>query len=370
MDAIKEIEKKLTNYENQYILENKLLKKELSLYKERENKYKSNIIELKNEINELNIIYYNDCEKYEFNYSKIKEEKEELNKDFLIMKNNFDLLKNELQKEISKNEILIDKYNKLSDLYEQKKKENFTHYKNAKKNKIESYNKNNSLENEKQKQKIKSYCNNAISIIIKWIENNFIYFYDLNNINNEELYNNNENLINIEKSDLFSFDKLKDTLLNAKENIDNYFYKMNLKLKEEKEGISNIEKKYIEINTFLKNVYHHLYEEINKEKYFDINNNIKNEYNDENYFYFSQIEYIIDNIFILLKKIQQSSFNKSLDKLVEDNILLNKEIENYKMKIVDLYKDNKVLLEKYKKSINIKEESKIELSNIYSDKNI
>ena len=29
MDAIKEIEEKLTNYENQYILENKLLKKEL-----------------------------------------------------------------------------------------------------------------------------------------------------------------------------------------------------------------------------------------------------------------------------------------------------------------------------------------------------
>ena len=71
----------------------------------------------------------------------------------------------------------------------------------------------------------------------------------------------------------------------------------------------------------------------------------------------------------MLKKIKQSSFNKSLDKLIENNVLLNKDIENYKKKIVDLYTDNKILLEKYKELLNNKEESKRNLSNEYSDKN-
>ena len=368
MDAIKEIEKKLTNYENQYILENKLLKKELAMYKEKENQYKNNIIELHNKINELNIIYDNDCQKYEFNYSKLKEENEQLNEDYLIIKNNFDLLKNELQKEMAKNQILIDKCNKLSYLYEQKEKTKNNNYRKEKNNKTEANIKNYSLENGKQKQKIIFYCNNTISIIIKWIENNFINFYDLNKLKNEELFNNSENFLKIEKNDLFSFDKLKGSLLKAKENIDNYFYKINMEIKEEKEKTNNFENKYSEINSFLKNIYHQLYDEINKEKYFELNENIKNECSDENLFYFSQIEYIIDNIFILLKKIKQSSFNKSLDKLIENNVLLNKDVENYKKKIVDLYTDNKILLNKYKELLNNKEVSKQNLSNAYSDK--
>ena len=117
----------------------------------------------------------------------------------------------------------------------------------------------------------------------------------MNNLKNEELFNNSENFLKIEKNDLFSFDKLKGSLLKAKENIDNYFYKINMELKEEKEKTDNFENKYSEINSFLKNIYHQLYDEINKEKYFELNENIKNECSDENLFYFSHIEYIIDN---------------------------------------------------------------------------
>ena len=52
---------------------------------------------------------------------------------------------------------------------------------------------------------------------------------------------------------------------------------------------------------------------------------------------------MINKTFELLKKIKESSYNKSLDKLVMDNTQLNKEIEMLKDKIINLYEDNKLL---------------------------
>ena len=132
--------------------------------------------------------------------------------------------------------------------------------------------------------------------------------------------------------------------MKAKDIIDDNYYKINYELKKEKELINDIEKENIKMNKFLENLYNRLYEEVFNEKYFDINENINKEYENDKSFYFSGINYIIDNIFNLLKKVKISSFNKSLDKLIEDNIILIKEIENYKMKIVNLYKDNKIIL--------------------------
>ena len=370
MEAIEEIEKKLTNYENQYISENQSLIEKINLYNEREKQYKEQIIELYNKIDEINIINENKMKKDELNYNLIKEENCQLKEDYIRLKNNFDLVKKELNKEISKNELLIDKYNKLSYLYEQKERENINYYRNNTFQNIE-YNKNNFkndlFENENEKDKILDYCNNTISMIIKWIETNFISLFNSNNFCNEEIPDNNS-FINIDKNDLFIFDKLRDSLLQAKDIIDDYYYKINVELKKVNERIIDVEKQNSEKYNYLENLYYRLCDEVNKEKYFDISINNNNYENNES-FYFKEIEYLINNIFILLKKVKESSFNQSLDKLIEDNIILNKEIENCKLKIVDLYNDNKIIIQKNNELQNINEKLKQTLSKIFSNNN-
>ena len=370
MEAIEEIEKKLTNYENQYISENQSLIEKINLYNEREKQYKEQIIELYNKIDEINIINENKMKKDELNYNLIKEENCQLKEDYIRLKNNFDLVKKELNKEISKNELLIDKYNKLSYLYEQKERENINYYRNNTFQNTE-YNKNNFKndlsENENEKDKILDYCNNTISMIIKWIETNFISLFNSNNFCNEEIPDNNS-FINIDKNDLFIFDKLRDSLLQAKDIIDDYYYKINVELKKVNERIIDVEKQNSEKYNYLENLYYRLCDEVNKEKYFDISINNNNYENNES-FYFKEIEYLINNIFILLKKVKESSFNQSLDKLIEDNIILNKEIENCKLKIVDLYNDNKIIIQKNNELQNINEKLKQTLSKIFSNNN-
>ena len=370
MEAIEEIEKKLTNYENQYISENQSLIEKINLYNEREKQYKEQIIELYNKIDEINIINENKMKKDELNYNLIKEENCQLKEDYIRLKNNFDLVKKELNKEISKNELLIDKYNKLSYLYEQKERENINYYRNNTFQNTE-YNKNNFKndlsENENGKDKILDYCNNTISMIIKWIETNFISLFNSNNFCNEEIPENNS-FINIDKNDLFIFDKLRDSLLQAKDIIDDYYYKINVELKKVNERIIDVEKQNSEKYNYLENLYYRLCDEVNKEKYFDISINNNNYENNES-FYFKEIEYLINNIFILLKKVKESSFNQSLDKLIEDNIILNKEIENCKLKIVDLYNDNKIIIQKNNELQNINEKLKQTLSKIFSNNN-
>ena len=370
MEAIEEIEKKLTNYENQYISENQSLIEKINLYNEREKQYKEQIIELYNKIDEINIINENKMKKDELNYNLIKEENCQLKEDYIRLKNNFDLIKKELNKEISKNELLIDKYNKLSYLYEQKERENINYYRNNTFQNTE-YNKNNFKndlsENENEKDKILDYCNNTISMIIKWIETNFISLFNSNNFCNEEIPDNNS-FINIDKNDLFIFDKLRDSLLQAKDIIDDYYYKINVELKKVNERIIDVEKQNSEKYNYLENLYYRLCDEVNKEKYFDIIINNNNYENNES-FYFKEIEYLINNIFILLKKVKESSFNQSLDKLIEDNIILNKEIENCKLKIVDLYNDNKIIIQKNNELQNINEKLKQTLSKIFSNNN-
>ena len=325
METIDEIEKKLANYENQYILENKSLLEKLNIYSEREKQYKDKILELSSKLEELNMINENNLKKCELNYKIIEEENYQLKKNYNTLKNNFDLIKRELNSEISKNELLIDKYNKLSDEYTQLQKENISLQKNTTQS-ITSY-QNENLE----KDKLIFYCNNTISILIKWIETNLISFYDS-----------------------------RDSLLLAKDIIDEFYLKINIDLKKGKENIFNIDRQNNELNNYLINLYHHLYEEINKEKYFDMNIGSTRE---DREFYFSEIEYMIDNIFSLLKKIKESTYNKSLDKLIEDNITLNKELENYKSKLVELYEDNKIILDKNNELLNIINILKQQISN-------
>ena len=343
MDAISEIEQKLTDYENHYIFENKLLTDKLNDYIDREKKYKEQIISLYNKIDELKFINSNKSKKNEFDSKLIKEENIQIKDEYNLIKNENNKLKKELNNEKIKNELLVNKYNELTNLYEEKEKENITlrgKIKFKEKQSLDNINNKQCLEMEKnEKNKILEYCNNTISVLIKWIETNLISFNDNDNYNpceylNIECYNN-----------LIIFGKLRDSLLKAKREFDSRINQINMQLKEKKQNIENTQKKQKQDNNLLQKIYKHFYKEVSNGNYFNINNNDnannKSGHNDN--FYFNEIENMINKTFELLKKIKESSYNKSLDKLVMDNTQLNKEIEMMKEKMINLYEDNKLL---------------------------
>ena len=103
MEAIEEIEKKLTNYENQYISENKLLIQKVNEYIEKEKLYKEEILSLYNQVSELKLISSNHNKKTEFDSKIIKEENLQLKDEYNIIKNEYNILKKELNKEKMKN---------------------------------------------------------------------------------------------------------------------------------------------------------------------------------------------------------------------------------------------------------------------------
>ena len=343
MDAISEIEQKLADYENHYIFENKLLTDKLNDYIDKEKKYKEHIISLYNKIDELKFITSNKSKKNEFDSKLIKEENIQIKDEYNLIKNENNKLKKELNNEKIKNELLVNKYNELTNLYEEKEKENITlrgKIKFKEKQSLDNINNKQCLEMEKnEKNKILEYCNNTISVLIKWIETNLISFNDNDNYNpceylNIECYNN-----------LIIFGKLRDSLLKAKREFDSRINQINMQLKEKKQNIENTQKKQKQDNNLLQKIYKHFYKEVSNGNYFNINNNDnannKSGHNDN--FYFNEIENMINKTFELLKKIKESSYNKSLDKLVMDNTQLNKEIEMMKEKMINLYEDNKLL---------------------------
>ena len=343
MDAISEIEQKLADYENHYIFENKLLTDKLNDYIDKEKKYKEHIISLYNKIDELKFINSNKSKKNEFDSKLIKEENIQIKDEYNLIKNENNKLKKELNNEKIKNELLVNKYNELTNLYEEKEKENITlrgKIKFKEKQSLDNISNKQCLEMEKnEKNKILEYCNNTISVLIKWIEANLISFNDNDNYNpceylNIECYNN-----------LIIFGKLRDSLLKAKKEFDSRINQINMQLKEKKQNIENTQKKQKQDNNLLQKIYKHFYKEVSNGNYFNINNNDnannKSGHNDN--FYFNEIENMINKTFELLKKIKESSYNKSLDKLVMDNTQLNKEIEMMKEKMINLYEDNKLL---------------------------
>ena len=265
-----------------------------------------------------------------------------------------------------KNEILLEKYNNLSYLFDEKEKENFQLLDKIN-NKREILNlERNETKVNNEKNELLSYCNNTLSILIKWIETNLISMY--NNSNND--YNTYNDYINIEKNDLLIFDKLKESLLKAKKIIYNKYTKLNIGLEEERVNFMNVQKESFQCNNLLENIYNHLYQEITNEKYFNLNYNdsIDNRYENDNYYYFNEIDNMINQTFHLLKKIKESSYDKSLDKLIEDNTQLSKENEIIKSKSIVLYNDNKQIFNYKNQLEKLNEELKMQLSNIISDK--
>ena len=325
---------------------------------EREQYYKDQILSLFNQVNELKLITTNRNKKTEYDAKFLKEENIQLKEEYNSIKNEYNKLKKELNSEKIKNEILLDKYNKLSYLYEQKEKEN---YQLIEKNKNKKDIIDSDKKEEKERNELIEYCNNTLSIFIKWTETNLT---KLSNLDSD--YNSYNDYINIEKNNLFIFDELKNSLLKAKNILDNKFTKINVELEKDKQQLINIQKENLEFNNILENIYNHLYQEIYNEKYFDINKNyrMENKYEADNYYFFNEIENMINKIFELLKKIKESSYDKSLDKLIEDNTQLSKENELIKSKAIALYNDNKILFNYKNELEKINEELKQKLYKI------
>jgi len=343
MDAISEIEQKLADYENHYIFENKLLTDKLNDYIDKEKKYKEQILSLYNKIDELNYISSNKSKKNEFDSKLIKEENIQIKDEYNSIKMENNRLKKELNNEKLKNELLVNKYNELTYLYDEIEKENIAlkgKIKFKTKQNLDNINNKQCLEMEKnEKNKILAYCNNTISVIIKWIETNLISF------NNKDT-NNPCEYLNIEcYNNLIIFDKLRDSLLKVKKGFDNKIYQINMQMNEEKQNIENAKNKQKQDDNLLLKIYNHLCNEVSNGNYFNINknDNANNILRYDDNFYFNEIENMINKTFELLEKIKQSSYNKSLDKLVMDNTKLNKEIEMMKEKMINLYEDNKQL---------------------------
>ena len=340
MKAISEIEKKLSEYEDQYISENKSMNEKIIEYIEKEKKYKEEILSLYNKIDELKLLSIKDNNKIKLELIVLKEENCQLKQENNLIQKECHKLRKELSTEKTKNDILCDKFNRLTLLYEHNEKEKMNIMKN---------NENIFKENE-----LLSYCNNCIEILIGWIGRNLCIprNYDLNDS------------IEIESNYYLNFDKLKECLFNARNFINQNNQKLLLEIGRERKKLTDLE---IETNNILENIYIHLQQEIIKERYFDVTfpdvNNFKS---NDKYLYINQIEDIINKIFSLLKNIKQSSNERTLDKLIEDNTLLNKEIITIKNKIIDLYNDNKALFNKFNESEKINKflKQKLEQNNI------
>ena len=301
---------------------------------EREQYYKDQILSLFNQVNELKLITTNRNKKTEYDAKFLKEENIQLKEEYNSIKNEYNKLKKELNSEKMKNEILLDKYNKLSYLYDQKEKEN---HQLIEKNKNKKDIINSDTKEDKERNELIEYCNNSLSIFIKWAETNLT---KLNNLDSD--YNSYNDYINIEKNNSFIFDELKNSLMKAKNILDNKFTKINVELEKEKQQLINIQKENYEFNNNLENIYNHLYQEIYNEKYFDINNNyrMENKYEVDNYYFFNEIENMINNT------------------------QLSKENEIIKSKAIALYNDNKILFNYKNELEKINEELKQKLYNI------
>ena len=382
---IAKIEKILFDHESQYINENKILLEKLEESKFKESQYKLQLMSLQNKIEEIsneksktlnktNITLENEYQKNKFilkSYNDLLfsfEENEkknselqniinemnsnynDLNSKYNIIKENNENFYNSNNELLQKNknlntelETLKTKYNELNDKYMNL----YNNYNNLSK---ENYNKEEKLLNEiKDKeniiQKLKENeanfqinnkeiiykkmnelsdeiiftklqysnlladCNKNIDIIVDWAEKNI--FMD---INNKEIKTPD---IKINISNAVEFSKIKNILIKIKNILDN---SMNNKY-------SSNKKIYL--------IYNKLISEINKEKYFEIDN--KNE-----------IEEIIDRLLLFLKEIKNNP-SVYMKKLIEDNTMLNKENKSLRSKAMDLLNDNKILTNNYKK---------------------
>ena len=291
------------------------------------NTLKSN--EFKNQVNDLsneNSILENDNKKLKLNLDIVNENTEKLNKEHSELYDKYNSLlkeKNSLEHKLTKLQIEKDNINKELEIL-----------KNAKNNFDKTINKNN-YQNNSELIKLKSEIQNLTSIsneninqIINWIESYFLNFYsEYITLPGIDILNNTN----------INFDLLQKCLSKTKNSIDNYIIDLNKQIKNLKKTILNCQDDNYKMQKNLEDIYQHIICEIEQGKYFTINK-FKLDGG-----LFDDIEDMLNKVFTLLKRIKIANEENCLDKLIDDNYILNNCNKELNEKIDLLYKDNCIL---------------------------
>ena len=345
-DKITKLNLLLEKYSNDYSNINeqfKIIKEQNDNYLDNNNNYLIKLTKNEKEITFLeteNNKLKNENLAFKENYNNIIKKYSDLYSNY----NNIENEKNELEKKIINLQFLLEKNN--NEINNLKNIE--IHFNNFKESSIKN-NFNNNNEILKLKNNLNNFSNSSNEIInnfVYWIENYLIKFFEDNIIIPEIIINDDNNLIN--------FNKLKECLKNAKKILDeNQQNQINLN-KDLKNKLNISVDKNNKLNKNFEDLYKFIIEEIEREKYFVIN-----EFKIDNGDYFKDIIDLIQRVFDILKKIKFASKNDQIlcilkeneifskinaelkeknNLLIQDNITLNKR-NNLLMKELNSFKD-------------------------------
>ena len=320
--SLKELnEKYLNNYEDLFNKYN-FVKDEKDNNTLKSNNFQNQVNDLSNE----NSILENDNKKLKLNLDIVNENTEKLNKEHSDLYEKYNILlkeKNSLEHKFNKLQFEKDNINKELEVLKNSKN-NF----DKSISKINNQNNSDLIKLKSEIQNLTSILNENINQIINWIESYFLNFYsEYITLPGIDILNNTN----------INFDLLQKCLSKTKNSIDNYIIDLNKQIKNLKKTILNCQDDNYKMQKNLEDIYQHIICEIEKGKYFTI---CKFKLDGE---LFDDIEDLLNKVFTLLKRIKIANEENCLDKLIDDNYILNNCNKKKKKKIDLLYKDNCIL---------------------------
>ena len=334
-DKESEIEN-LNNLLNQSNIDYQILNEKFNILKnDKENKsLNSNIFHSRlNDLNNQNSILQSENKQLNVNLNMTNEKYEDLDSKFSDLYSKYN--------QLSKEKYLIEQQNTKIQIENDKLKKEIEKLKDSKielDNYKESYD-NNTYNNNEDLNKMKnelnnisSFSNENVNAIVNWIDSYL-----------PNVYSHNITLpqINLYSNDI-NFELIKNSLIKNKQLIDNKFYDLNNEIKGLKKTLLNCQDSNYKITKNLEDIYQLLIEEIEKGKYFNLN-----KFKVENDLY-NNIEDMLNKIFSLLKRIKLTKEEKYVDKLIDDNCILNNNNQELCIKVENLLNENCILNQKIK----------------------
>ena len=184
-----------------------------------------------------------------------------------------------------------------------------------------------------------SISNDNIESIVHWIDNYFTNLYspgvqlpeiNINNYFNEQL----------------PFEKIKKSLLNAKNKVDTDLSSALQKNKEIKTVLTKGQDDYYRMQKYIEDLNMYISNEIELGKYFVVNKDSFQFEKDSQ----KEIEDNLNKIFTLLKRKKVSVDENYINQLIEDNTVLNRNLNELKMKSENIFNEN-ISLDKKNKSL-------------------
>ena len=326
----------LNNLLNQSNIDYQILNEKFNILKnDKENKsLNSNIFHSRlNDLNNQNSILQSENKQLNVNLNMTNEKYEDLDSKFSDLYSKYN--------QLSKEKYLIEQQNTKTQIENDKLKKEIEKLKDSKielDNYKESYD-NNTYNNNEDLNKMKnelnnisSFSNENVNAIVNWIDSYL-----------PNVYSHNITLpqINLYSNDI-NFELIKNSLIKNKQLIDNKFYDLNNEIKSLKKTLLNCQDSNYKITKNLEDIYQLLIEEIEKGKYFNLN-----KFKVENDLY-NNIEDMLNKIFSLLKRIKLTKEEKYVDKLIDDNYILNNNNQELCIKVENLLNENCILNQKIK----------------------